>query len=99
MTEGLHGSPNMVHKLRAAIYQRLPGQVLSIHLIGLALVGVDEPHLASIGDQHLVTTLFEQPTNPWRVSPGLDGYTQRPLGDEASSEGLGSCAQPALLHN
>jgi hypothetical protein len=34
------------------------GQVLSIDLIGLTLVGVDEPRLARIGYQYLVAALL-----------------------------------------
>src|SRR3712207_3469360 len=40
-------------------------EILSIYLVGLALVGVDEPYLAGIGHQNLVSTLLEHPTHPW----------------------------------
>ena len=33
-------------------------QVLGVDLVGLALVGVDEPQFAGVGHQHLVTTLL-----------------------------------------
>jgi hypothetical protein len=72
-------------------------EVLGIYLIGLTLVGVDEPYLARIGYQHLVAALLEQPTNPWRVSPRLDGDPQRPLRAETPPQSLRSGAQPTLL--
>src|SRR5829696_5657835 len=49
-------------------------QVLGVYLIGLLLVSVDESQLTGVGHQNLVTALLEQPTNPRRVSPGLDGH-------------------------
>ena len=51
-----------------------------------------------IGYQNLVATfLLKDSANPERVGARLDGYAQRSLRSEASSEGLWGCAQPALL--
>src|SRR3712207_5328586 len=75
-------------------------QILSVYLIGLAFVGVDEPHFARIGYQHLVSALLEHSANPGRVGSCLYGYAQRLLlRVEASPEGLRGGTQPTLLHN
>src|SRR5688500_8501874 len=74
-------------------------QILSIDLIGLAPVGVDEPYLAGIGHQYLVSTVLEHPAHPRRVSARLYGYAQRLLRGEASPQSLGSGAHPTLLHH
>ncbi len=74
-------------------------QILGIDLISLAFVGIDEPQLPGIGHQNLVTTLLEYPACPGRVGTSLDCDAQWLLGGEASSEGLGGCAQPTFLHN
>jgi len=49
-----------------------PSQILGIDLVGFALVGVDEPHFASIGHQDLVATLLQDPACPGRVGASLD---------------------------
>ncbi len=73
-------------------------QVLGVYLIGLLLVSVDESQLTGVGHQNLVTALLEQPTNPRRVSSGLDGYAQRwPLRSKASPQSFGGGAHPTLL--
>jgi hypothetical protein len=45
-----------VEQLR--IQARQASKVLGVYLIGLVLVGVDEPQLACVGHQDLVTTLI-----------------------------------------
>ena len=40
------------------------GQLLGVELVGLALVAVDQPDLARVGHEHLVTAPFEQPAHP-----------------------------------
>ena len=72
-------------------------QILSIDLIGLAFVGVDESQFTSIGHQDLVAALLEHPAHPRRVSSSLDGYAQQPLRGEAPPEGFGAGTQPTLL--
>jgi hypothetical protein len=72
-------------------------QILGVYLVGLALVGIDQPCLARIGYQHLVATLFEHPANPGRVSARLDGDSQRLLRREAAPESFGGGTQPALF--
>src|SRR5215208_25854 len=75
-------------------------EVLSVDLIRFTLVSVDEPQLPGVGHQHLVAALLKHPARPGRVGTGLDCYAhRRPLGGEASSEGLWGCAQPTLLYN
>jgi hypothetical protein len=73
------------------------GQVLGVDLVRFAFVGVDEPQLARVGHQDLVAALLQEPANPGRVGPHLDGYTHRPLGGEASTESLGGGAQPTFF--
>ena len=73
------------------------GQILGIHLVGLSFVGVDEPCLAGVGYEDLVATLLEHPARPRRVGTRFYGDAQRGLRSEASSEGLGVGAQPALF--
>ena len=60
------------------------GQVLGVYLVGLALVGVDEPQLAGIGHQDLVAALLEHPARPGRVGSRLYGDAHGLLGGEAS---------------
>src|SRR5215216_6345002 len=72
-------------------------QVLGVYLIGLLLVSVDESQLTGVGHQDLVTALLEQPTNPRRVSPGLDGHAHRPLRSKASLQSFGGGSHPTLL--
>ena len=50
-----------------------------------------------IGHQNLMAALLEHPADPRRVGSSLDGHAQRPLGGEASPEGLWGGAQPTLL--
>jgi hypothetical protein len=45
-----------VQQLR--IYSCQAGEVLGVNLVGLTLVGVDEPQLPSIGHKYLVATLL-----------------------------------------
>jgi hypothetical protein len=40
------------------------GQVLGIQLVGFALIGVDQLHLARVGNQHFVAAFFEQTARP-----------------------------------
>ena len=89
--------PNRVQEPR--IETRQAGEVLGVDLVGLAPVGVDEPQFASVGHQHLVATLLQEPTDPGRVGPRLNGDAQGPLRSEASPQSFGGGAQPALLHN
>src|SRR5215210_4311994 len=72
-------------------------QVLGVYLVGLLLVGVDEPQFASVGHQYVVATLLQEPANPERVGSSLYGDAQRLLRSEASPEGLGVGAQPTFL--
>jgi hypothetical protein len=58
-----------VEQLR--IQTRQASQVLGIYFVGLSLVGVDEPQLACVGHQYLVTTLPKQPANPGRMGSGF----------------------------
>src|SRR5215218_4651198 len=82
------------------VHSSQASQVLGIYFICLAFVGIDEPQLAGIGHQDLVTTLLQEPANPGRVGSRFYGDAHRRLlGGEASSEGLWGCAQPALLHH
>jgi len=70
-------------------------QVLGIDLVGLLLVGVDEPQLASIGHQDLVAALLREPADPGRGVPVSLAIRSEP--SEASTEGLWGRAQPAFL--
>jgi hypothetical protein len=72
-------------------------QVLGVYLICLTLVSVDQSQLTGVGHQYLVSALLEQPTNPGRVSSGLDGHAHRPLRGEASPQSFGGCTHPTLL--
>src|SRR5215204_2150459 len=72
-------------------------QVLGVHLIRLALIGIDEPQFASIGHQHLVGAFLEHLAHPRRVSTRLYCDAQRLLRSETPSQSLGGGAQPALL--
>lgn len=85
-----------VQQLR--IHSSQPSQVFGIQFVALALVGVDEPCLAGIGHQNLMTALLlEQPANPRRMGAHLDGYAQRSLGIEVAPESLRDGTQPALF--
>src|SRR5215213_4857852 len=86
-----------VQQLR--VHSSQASQILGIDLIGLTLVGVDEPQLPGIGHQYLVAALLEHSTNPGRMGSRLHGYAHRPLRNEATSEGFGSGSQPTLFHN
>jgi hypothetical protein len=87
-----------VQQLR--IQTRQASQVLGVHLIRLALIGIDEPQFASIGHQHLVAAFLEHPANPWRVSTRLYGDAHRRLlRSETPPQSLGSGTQPTFLHN
>jgi hypothetical protein len=46
-----------------------------------------------------MATLLKYSARPRRVGTRLDGYTQRRLGGEASSEGIWGGTQPTFLHN
>jgi hypothetical protein len=87
-----------VQELR--IQTRQASQVLGVHLIRLALVGIDEPQFASIGHQYLVAAFLEHPAHPRRVSTRLhcDAH-RRLLRSETPPQSLGSGTQPAFLHN
>jgi hypothetical protein len=74
-------------------------QVLGVYFICLALVGVDEPQLARICHEDLVTTLLQEPANPGRMGSRFYGDAQSLLGGEASFQGFGGGTQPAFLHN
>ena len=39
-------------------------QALGIEAIGLAVPGIDQAHLAGIGDQHLMAERFQEPADP-----------------------------------
>jgi hypothetical protein len=54
-------------------------EILSVYLVGFALVCVDKSRLARVGHQDLVAAFFEHPANPGGVSACLYGYAQRPL--------------------
>src|SRR5215210_8560683 len=84
-----------VQQLR--VKTRQASQILGIDLVGLTLVGIDEPQLAGIGHKDLVATLLQHPACPRRVGTGLDCYTHGLLRGEASSESLGGGAQPTFL--
>src|SRR5215211_2184967 len=91
-------SPVLERVQELRIQTRQASQVLGVYLVGLALVGVDQPRLARIGYQHLVATLLlEYSANPGGVSARLYGYAQRLLRAKVSLEGLGSGSQPTLL--
>jgi hypothetical protein len=72
-----------VEQLR--VEARQAGEILGIYFIGLALVGVDEPQFPSVGHQHLVAALLQEPANPRRVSSRFYCYAHGTLGGEASS--------------
>ena len=86
---------NRVEQLRIQASQA--SQVLGVDLVGLLLVGVDEPQLASVGHQDLVAALLQEPANPGRVGSGLYSYAHGPLGGEAPTESLGGGAQPTFF--
>src|SRR5215218_8962426 len=93
-------SPVLERVQELRIQTRQASQVLGVYLVGLALVGVDQPRLARIGYQHLVATLLlEYSANPGGVSARLYGYAQRLLRAKVSLEGLGSGSQPTLLEH
>jgi hypothetical protein len=79
------------------VHSSQAGQVLGIHLVGLAPVGVDEPQFAGVGHKDLVATLLQEPANPGRVGSGLDGDAQRGLGSEASPQSFWGGSHPTLL--
>jgi hypothetical protein len=54
-------------------------EVFGVYLVGLLLVGVDEPKLPGIGHKYLVTTALEHSANPGRMRASLDGYAHGPL--------------------
>ena len=59
-----------------------------------ACSSVDEPQLAGIGHQNLMSALLQDPACPRGVGSGLNCDAQRrPLGGEASFESLGVSAQ------
>ena len=72
-------------------------EILSIYLIGFALVGVDEPHFTRIGYKDLMAALLEHSANPGRMSARLHGDSQWPLRGKAYPASLRSGAQPAFL--
>jgi hypothetical protein len=74
-----------------------PGQVLGVYLVGFALVLVDQAQLTSVGHQHLVSTLFQKPTDPGRVGSHFDGDTHGLATLETLPESLGRGAQAALF--
>jgi hypothetical protein len=75
-------------------------QVLGVHLIRLALIGIDEPQFASIGHKDLVGAFLKHPAHPRRVSTRLycDAH-RRLLRSETPPQSLGSGTQPTFLHN
>jgi hypothetical protein len=83
---------------KLGIYPGQARQLLSVELIGLTLLTVDQPGLARIGYHYLVAQAFEDPVHPARVSADFDGDLQLLLGVEAAAEVLRGGAQPALLN-
>ena len=53
--------------------------------------------LAGVGDQDLVTEPLQEPADPGRVHPGLDGDPHRLRLREAPLEGRGAGGDAALL--
>ena len=51
-----------VEELR--IHSSQPSQILGVDLIGLLLVGVDEPQFTGVGHQYLMATLLKHPAGP-----------------------------------
>ena len=88
---------NRVQELR--VHSSQAGQVLGVYFICLALVGVDEPQLPSVGHKDLVAALLQEPANPGRMGSRFYGYAHGLLGGEASPYGFGGGRQPTLLHN
>ena len=81
---------------KLGIYPGQARQLLSVELIGLTLVTVDQPGLARIGYQYLVAQAFEDPVHPARVSADFDGDLHlfgQHRRDEASAEVLRGGAQ------
>jgi len=72
-------------------------QLLGVELVGLSLPSVDQPGLARVGHEHLVSAPFEDPAHPGRVGSDLDGNLQLPFGVEAAKEAVGGGAQPPLF--
>jgi hypothetical protein len=60
-----------VQQLR--IQTRQAGQVFGVDLVRFAFVGIDESNLAGVSHQDFVAALFQNPADPRRMSPGLDG--------------------------
>jgi hypothetical protein len=90
----------MLHRIqKLGIGPGKTGQLLGIELVGLTLVGVDQPCLAGVGHQHLVTALLEQAAHPGRVGSDLYGDLELPFGVEAPPESLRGGAQPALFYD
>ena len=80
----------VLHRVKQLrIEARQASQVLGIDLVGLALIGVDEPQFAGIGYKDLVATLLQHPASPGRVGTRFYGDAQRGLRSEVSPEGLG----------
>ena len=93
--------------LSAAVADRLeerrieapqPGQGLSIDAVALPLAGVDEPELAGIRDEDLVTQPGEQSAHPGRVGADLEHHASRcPAGELALKGGQGGPHPPGRL--
>ena len=75
-------------------------QVLGVDLVGLALVGIDEPQFAGIGHQDLVAALLQHPACPGRVGSSLDCDAHGGCSEaKRRLKGLGGRTQPTFLHN
>src|SRR5215216_7148540 len=72
-------------------------QLLGVELVGLTLVAVDQPCLARIGHQNLVTAVMEDPVHPGRVGTDFDGDLHLLPRVEAATEVVWGSTQPALL--
>lgn len=86
-------APVLYRVEKLGIYPGQTGQLVGIELVGLAPFAVDQPCLAGVGYEDLVSASLEQPTHPRRVGADLDGYLERPLGAEAPLKGFGSGTQ------
>jgi len=74
-------------------------ELLSVDLVRLSAVGVDEPQPAGVGDQDLVTVSFEQTAHPRRMRARLNGDAHLFATGETPLEPLRAGWDAALLQD
>ena len=79
------------------IQTRQTSQPLRVNPIALAVIFVNRAELAGVGNQDLMTALLEQPRNPRRVGPYLQGNPQRGTTCQPSTDGFCGGHHPTFL--